>query len=145
MRIKMTLQELLQGIEQKNRRALSKAITLVESARSEDRVLAQSLLEKITISNPSKVIGVTGPPGVGKSTFIEALGMLIAEAKQSVAVLAVDPSSSKTGGSILGDKTRMLELSRDTNAFIRPSPTSGTLGGVTRATRETITLSLIHI
>lgn len=123
------------------RRALAKAITLSESTRPEHEVAAQQLLtELLPYAGQSVRVGLTGVPGVGKSTFIEALGVLLAESGHKVAVLAVDPSSSRTGGSIMGDKTRMPRLTVHPNAFIRPSPSGGTLGGVARRTRETITL-----
>ncbi|WP_278913862.1 methylmalonyl Co-A mutase-associated GTPase MeaB [Deinococcus wulumuqiensis] len=124
-----------------NRRALAKAITLVESHRPEHEREAQALLnELLPHAGRSLRVGLTGVPGVGKSTLIEALGMFLAEAGHKVAVLAVDPSSKRTGGSIMGDKTRMPQLTVHPNAFIRPSPSGGTLGGVARRTRETITL-----
>jgi LAO/AO transport system kinase len=131
------LQELLSG----NRRALAKAITLVESKLDTHREVAQDVLERVLpYSGNSIRIGITGVPGVGKSTFIEAFGLyLIAQGKR-VAVLAVDPSSPIAGGSILGDKTRMEELSRREEAFIRPTPASGALGGVAQKTRETMLL-----
>ena len=123
------------------RRALAKAITLVESTRPEHEAQAQSLLsEVLPRAGRSVRIGLTGVPGVGKSTFIEALGVRLADAGHRVAVLAVDPSSARTGGSIMGDKTRMPRLTVHPNAFIRPSPSGGTLGGVARRTRESITL-----
>jgi LAO/AO transport system kinase len=124
-----------------NRRALAKAITLVESTRSEDREAAQKLLEAaLPHTGRSMRIGISGVPGVGKSTFIEALGMYLIERGHRVAVLAVDPSSTVHGGSILGDKTRMELLSQRTEAFIRPSPSSGSLGGVAEHTREALLL-----
>ncbi len=124
-----------------NRRALAKAITLVESRREEDRELAQKLLEQILPATGNSIrVGITGIPGVGKSTFIEALGLYLIEQGKRVAVLAVDPSSPIAGGSILGDKTRMEELSRRDEAFIRPSPSEGALGGVAQKTRETMLL-----
>ena len=124
-----------------NRRALAKAITLVESTRAEDRESAQKLLEAVLQhSGRSLRIGISGVPGVGKSTFIEALGMFLIERGHRVAVLAVDPSSTVHGGSILGDKTRMEMLSQRTEAFIRPSPSSGSLGGVAEHTREALLL-----
>jgi len=124
-----------------NRRALAKAITLIESKRDDHRDSAQLLLEKILPSTGNSIrIGITGIPGVGKSTFIEAFGMFLIGQGKKVAVLAVDPSSPVAGGSILGDKTRMELLSREENAFIRPSPTEGALGGVAQKTRETILL-----
>jgi LAO/AO transport system kinase len=129
------------GVLAGDRGTLSKAITLVESRRAEHRALAQQLLvELLGHAGGAHRVGITGVPGAGKSTFIDALGSTLTEAGHRVAVLAVDPSSSRTGGSILGDKTRMARLAVDPAAFIRPSPTSGTLGGVTRATRETIVL-----
>jgi LAO/AO transport system kinase len=130
-----------EGVLAGDRGTLSRAITLVESQRADHRQLAQRLLvELLPRSGGAHRVGITGVPGVGKSTFIDALGAMLTEAGHRVAVLAVDPSSSRTGGSILGDKTRMSRLAADPAAFIRPSPTSGTLGGVTRATRETIVL-----
>lgn len=125
------------------RSALARAITLVESTRSDHRELAQQLLLRVAAEPGSVVsnrVGITGVPGVGKSTFIDALGMYLLAKGHRVAVLAVDPSSTRTGGSILGDKTRMARLSLEADAFIRPSPTAGTLGGVAKATRETIVL-----
>lgn len=124
-----------------NRRALARAITLVESTHSEHRKLADALLQRVsTYAGGSIRLGVSGVPGAGKSTFIESMGLYIVEQGLSLAVLAVDPSSALNGGSIMGDKTRMEELSRSPNAFIRPSPSGGTLGGVTRRTRETLLL-----
>jgi LAO/AO transport system kinase len=125
------------GVRAGNRRALAKAITLIESTRGEHRVLAQKLLALLLPATGTAIrMGISGAPGVGKSTFIEALGLQLTAAGHRVAVLAVDPSSSLSGGSILGDKTRMEELSRDPRAFIRPSPSGGTLGGVAARTRE---------
>ncbi|SFG50022.1 LAO/AO transport system kinase [Palleronia marisminoris] len=124
-----------------DRRALSRAITLVESTRADHRAEAVALLADV--ADPARQalrIGMSGTPGVGKSTFIEAFGKLLTGQGLSVAVLAVDPSSARSGGSILGDKTRMEELSRDPNAFIRPSPSQTELGGVARRTREAIAL-----
>ncbi|RKR86078.1 LAO/AO transport system kinase [Micromonospora pisi] len=116
---------------------IARAITLVESRRPDHRALAQQLLVALTPhSGNARRIGVTGVPGVGKSTFIDALGSLLTADGHRVAVLAVDPSSTRTGGSILGDKTRMTRLATDPAAFVRPSPTAGTLGGVAQATRE---------
>ncbi|HEY7595362.1 MAG TPA: methylmalonyl Co-A mutase-associated GTPase MeaB [Actinophytocola sp.] len=130
-----------EGVRAGDRGRLSKAITLVESRRPDHRALAQQLLvELLPHAGGAHRVGITGVPGAGKSTFIDALGSMLTESGHRVAVLAVDPSSSRTGGSILGDKTRMARLAVDPAAFIRPSPTSGTLGGVTRATRETIVL-----
>jgi LAO/AO transport system kinase len=124
-----------------DRAALARAITLVESTRADHRDQAQQLLlELMPEAGSAQHVGITGVPGVGKSTTIEALGMHLIERGHRVAVVAVDPSSTRTGGSILGDKTRMARLAVHPDAYIRPSPTSGTLGGVARATRETIVL-----
>jgi LAO/AO transport system kinase len=124
-----------------NRRALAKAITLVESKLDSHREQAQDILEQVLpLSGNSIRIGITGVPGVGKSTFIEAFGLYLIEQGKRVAVLAVDPSSPIAGGSILGDKTRMEELSRREEAFIRPSPSARALGGVAQKTRETMLL-----
>ncbi|SEP51882.1 methylmalonyl Co-A mutase-associated GTPase MeaB [Amycolatopsis saalfeldensis] len=129
------------GVLAGDRGTLSKAITLVESQRADHRAQAQELLvELLPHAGGAQRVGITGVPGVGKSTFIDQLGTDLTTAGHRVAVLAVDPSSTRTGGSILGDKTRMARLAVDDRAFIRPSPTSGTLGGVARATRETIVL-----
>lgn len=123
------------------RRALAKAITLVESGRADHQAEAQKLLARLLPHTGKSVrLGFTGTPGVGKSTFIEAFGLYLTGQGHKVAVLAVDPSSVRTGGSILGDKTRMELLSRNPNAFIRPSPSGGTLGGVARRTREAMLL-----
>jgi LAO/AO transport system kinase len=120
-----------------DRRAVAKTITLLESTRSEDALLAQELLDALVPATGHAVrLGVTGPPGVGKSTLIEALGLLLIERGRRVAVLAVDPSSPVSGGSILGDKTRMERLAQSDAAFIRPSPSGGSLGGVAHRTRE---------
>tara|TARA_B100000676_G_scaffold158290_1_gene156057 strand:+ start:4124 stop:5077 length:954 start_codon:yes stop_codon:yes gene_type:complete len=124
-----------------NRRALARAITLIESSREEDRTAAQELLAELLPDTGKSIrLGISGVPGVGKSTFIEAFGVYLAKRGRRVAVLAVDPSSPIHGGSILGDKTRMSELSRLDNAYIRPSPTSGAIGGIAEKTRETILL-----
>ncbi|MET0133233.1 MAG: methylmalonyl Co-A mutase-associated GTPase MeaB, partial [Kibdelosporangium sp.] len=129
------------GVLAGERAILSRAITLVESTRPDHRQQAQQLLvELLPHAGGAHRVGITGVPGVGKSTFIDMLGTSLTAAGHRVAVLAVDPSSSRTGGSILGDKTRMSKLAVDPAAFVRPSPTSGTLGGVARATRETIVL-----
>ncbi len=123
------------------RRALARAITLIESTRADHRQQAQALLGHVAKAGRQALrIGLSGTPGVGKSTFTEAFGMMLVEQGLRVAVLAVDPSSSRSGGSILGDKTRMERLSRHPNAFIRPSPSQTALGGVARRTREAITL-----
>jgi LAO/AO transport system kinase len=136
-----TVQELAGAVRRGDRSALARAITLVESTRPDHREKAQRLLlELIPDAGKAVHIGITGVPGVGKSTAIEALGMYLIDRGHRVAVLAVDPSSTRTGGSILGDKTRMARLAVHPDAYIRPSPTSGTLGGVARATRETIVL-----
>jgi len=133
--------KLLAELDSGNRRPLAKAITLVESTLELDRVLAQELIDKALPKSGNSIrIGVSGVPGVGKSTFIEAFGLHLAEQGKKVAVLAVDPSSPVAGGSILGDKTRMEDLSRHPNAFIRPSPSAGALGGVAQKTRETLLL-----
>ncbi len=124
-----------------DRAALARAITLAESAKPDHRDLAKRLIALALAANADAIrVGITGVPGVGKSTLIDALGSKLTEAGHRVAVLAVDPSSTRTGGSILGDKTRMDRLSRDENAFIRPSPTAGTLGGVAAKTREAMLL-----
>lgn len=133
--------DLAAAVLEGDRRALAKAITLVESTRPDHREEAASLLDVvIEHTGGSRRVGISGSPGAGKSTFIEVLGLHLIGAGHRVAVLAVDPSSSRTGGSILGDKTRMEELSRVSNAFIRPSPSGGTLGGVARRTREALLL-----
>ncbi|TSD95352.1 methylmalonyl Co-A mutase-associated GTPase MeaB [Skermania sp. ID1734] len=133
--------ELAKAVRNNERAALARAITLVESTRADHRARAQELLlELLPDSGASHRIGITGVPGVGKSTFIDAFGIHLIEQGHRVAVLAVDPSSTRTGGSILGDKTRMARLAVHRDAFIRPSPTAGTLGGVAKATRETIVL-----
>ncbi len=127
--------DILQG----NRRAIAKAITLLESTRPESFEQGQELLESLLPhAGQALRIGITGVPGVGKSTFIEAIGLFLIELGHRVAVLAIDPSSQLTGGSIMGDKTRMNELAQHPHAFIRPSPSSGILGGVARKTRETM-------
>ena len=124
-----------------DRRSLAQAITLVESSRPDHRAEAIELLESVLPDTGGSVrVGITGQPGAGKSTFIEALGLHLVDAGHKVAVLAVDPSSTRSGGSILGDKTRMGELSRRPEAFIRPSPSGGTVGGVARRTREALLL-----
>ncbi|OPC81318.1 methylmalonyl Co-A mutase-associated GTPase MeaB [Embleya scabrispora] len=130
-----------EGVLAGNRTTLARAVTLVESTRADHRDLAQELLVKLLPhAGGAHRVGITGVPGVGKSTFIETLGTRLTGAGHRVAVLAVDPSSSRHGGSILGDKTRMGRLAVDDHAFVRPSPTAGTLGGVARATRESIVL-----
>lgn len=133
------MDELLKPLIEGSRRALSRAITLVESTRADHRQRAIELLAQLP-QKPALRIGLSGTPGVGKSTFIEAFGTMLTAQQLKVAVLAVDPSSARSGGSILGDKTRMETLSRDPLAFIRPTPSSAELGGVARRTRETIRL-----
>lgn len=141
-RLRLSCQEYIDGIVHGDRTVLARAITLVESARLEDDNLAQDVIEAcLPQSGDSIRLGMTGAPGVGKSSVIEALGTyLTQELKQKVAVLAIDPSSQVSGGSILGDKTRMNALANDERAFIRPSPSGGSLGGVARRTRETMLL-----
>ncbi len=137
--MKFSTEELLQGILAQDKRILGKAITLIESKKPEHRVLAEELLKKILpYAGKSVRIGITGVPGAGKSTFIESFGKFAISQGKKVAVLAIDPSSSVNKGSILGDKTRMEELAKDENAFIRPSPSSGFLGGVANTTFETM-------
>jgi len=137
----MELHTLAEQIRSGNIRAIGKGITLIESRKPEHNQKAAQLLDLLLpYSGNSLRIGITGVPGVGKSTFIESFGSLLTEQGHKVAVLAVDPSSQITGGSILGDKTRMEELSRNPRAFIRPSPAGDTLGGVARRTRETMLL-----
>ncbi|WP_433360695.1 methylmalonyl Co-A mutase-associated GTPase MeaB [Streptosporangium sp. CA-115845] len=132
-----TLDDYVQGVKKGSRVWIARAITLVESSRADHRELTQRLLAELTpLAGTARRVGITGVPGVGKSTFVDALGTRLTGEGHRVAVLAVDPSSTRTGGSILGDKTRMSRLAVDPAAFIRPSPTSGTLGGVARATRE---------
>lgn len=136
-----TLEELTSGILNRDKTALARAITLVESTKKENLVKANLIIEKCLAKKTDSIrIGITGVPGVGKSTFIEAFGKKLTSLGKKVAVLAVDPTSTETKGSILGDKTRMQELVKDPNAFIRPSPSGISLGGVTRKTRETIIL-----
>ncbi|KAM6301396.1 methylmalonic aciduria type A protein, mitochondrial [Aegotheles albertisi] len=145
------IDRLYSGLIQGHRACLAEAITLVESTQSRKKKVAQVLLQKVLSYHREQEklnqgkplafrVGLSGPPGAGKSTFIECFGKMLTERKHKVSVLAVDPSSSTSGGSLLGDKTRMTELSRDMNAYIRPSPTRGTLGGVTRTTNEAILL-----
>jgi LAO/AO transport system kinase len=132
---------LCEGLLAGQRKALARAITLVESTRADHQALAADLLSRILPhAGGATRLGITGTPGVGKSTFIEAFGRHLTGQGLKVAVLAVDPSSARSGGSILGDKTRMEELARDPNAFIRPSPSGTTLGGVARRTREAMIL-----
>lgn len=136
-----SLEDLASGVRRSDRAVLARAITLVESSKLEHAALAQDLLQELLPQTGKAFrLGITGVPGVGKSTTIDQLGMNLVESGHKVAVLAVDPTSRRTGGSILGDKTRMTRLSVCDHAFIRPSPTAGTLGGVTRKTRETMVL-----
>lgn len=140
-RRRVDVDALEEGVLADRRADLARAITLVESTRPDHRAAAQELLLRLTPqAGNSFRVGITGVPGVGKSTTIETLGMHLIEQGHKVAVLAVDPSSTRTGGSILGDKTRMGRLASAEAAYIRPSPTSGTLGGVAKATRESIVL-----
>lgn len=135
------MQDYVDGIRSGDRAILARAITLVESRSPAHQDLAQQVLTEVMSQTGSAVrVGITGVPGVGKSTMIENLGLMLTQQDHRVAVLAIDPTSSRTGGSILGDKTRMAKLASDPDAFIRPSPSSGTLGGVTRRTRETMLL-----
>src|ERR1700692_603360 len=137
----MTSQNLADAIRNGDRAAIPRAITLLESTRADHRDQAQQLLlELLPDSGNAHRVGITGVPGVGKSTTIDARGMHLIEQGHRIAVLAVDPSSTRTGGSILGDKTRMARLAVHPDAYVRPSPTSGTLGGVAKATRETVVL-----
>jgi len=139
--MRQPVSDLAAAVRNGDRAALPRAITLIESTRPDHRAQAQQLLLALMPEAGSGMhVGITGVPGVGKSPAIEALGMYLIEQGHRVAVLAVDPSSTRTGGSILGDKTRMARLAMHPNAYIRPSPTSGTLGGVAKATRETIVL-----
>lgn len=135
------IKALAQSILERDRRALSRAITLVESGRDDHRAQALELVDALKPAGKQALrIGLSGTPGVGKSTFIESFGLMLTGEGLRVAVLAVDPSSTRSGGSILGDKTRMELLSRDPNAFIRPSPSQSQLGGVARRTREAVSL-----
>jgi len=137
----LNAEELYPQILNGDKQALSSAITLIESQSSENHVEARSLIEKcISINRKSWRIGITGVPGVGKSTFIEAFGKIVLESGHKLAVLAIDPSSNVSGGSILGDKTRMDWLSKQDNAFIRPTATGGNLGGVARNSRDALLL-----
>jgi LAO/AO transport system kinase len=140
-RQQLTADEFVAGIRSGNVAILSQAVTLVESALPEHQQMAQEVIEKcLPFTGNSVRLGITGVPGAGKSTFIEALGMHLVRGGHRLAVLAIDPSSERSKGSILGDKTRMEELSVAPNAFIRPSPSAGSLGGVARKTRESIVL-----
>jgi LAO/AO transport system kinase len=138
---RISVDDYVTGIAQGDRALLARAITLVESSNPEHGRLAQSVLQQLLPRTGNAIrLGITGVPGVGKSTTIDQLGMNLVSDGKLVAVLASDPTSKRTGGSILGDKTRMNSLAQEKNAFIRPSPSSGTLGGVTRKTRETMAL-----
>ncbi len=140
-RPRLSLQDYVDGVLAGDRPVLARAITLVESRREADSALAQSLLERLLPHTGRSVrVGITGTPGVGKSTLLDALGLSLIERGHKLAVLAVDPSSTVSGGSILGDKTRMARLAMRPEAFIRPSPSAASLGGVTRRTRETMLL-----
>lgn len=137
----MDITDLATRIRNGERRALARAITLVESGRADHRAQAIALIEELAKTGRQALrIGLSGTPGVGKSTFVESFGMMLTGQGLKVAVLAVDPSSARSGGSILGDKTRMERLSRDPNAFIRPSPSRSELGGVARRTRDAVSL-----
>jgi LAO/AO transport system kinase len=133
------LEQLAAGVRDRQRASVSRAITLMESTKPEHRAAARELLALLE-PGPTVRVGISGVPGVGKSTFIERLGGQLTAAGHRVGVLAVDPSSVRTGGSVLGDKTRMATLAHDPNAYIRPSPTAGTLGGVARATSQAMTV-----
>lgn len=140
-RQQLSSDEYVSRITQGDRMVLGKAITLIESTNPEHQILAKEVIEKcLPFTNKSFRLGITGVPGVGKSTFIESLGLHILEKGKKLAVLAIDPTSNMTSGSILGDKTRMHQLSSAENAFIRPSPAGESLGGVARKTREVVTL-----
>jgi len=135
------IERLARGLRASDRTVLSRAITLIESKRTDHRRSAAALMQALLPHTGQAVrVGITGAPGVGKSTLIDALGSMLTAQTRKVAVLAVDPSSRRTGGSILADKTRMARLANEPNAFIRPSPSSGTLGGVAARTRETMLL-----
>jgi LAO/AO transport system kinase len=137
----LTVDDYVAGVTAGNRALLARAITLVESRARLHEAQAQEVLQRLLPhSGKARRIGISGPPGVGKSTFIEALGCYLIEQGYKLAVLTIDPSSAKSGGSILGDKTRMDRLSREANAYIRPSPAGENLGGVARRTRETMLL-----
>ena len=136
---RMTPVELAEQVRQGSRPHIARAITLVESSRADHREQAKQLLRLLRPASGNSVrVGITGVPGAGKSTFIDALGVRLIDQGHRIAVLAVDPSSSRTGGSILGDRTRMAALTESENAYVRPSPSGGHLGGVARATRESM-------
>ncbi len=137
----LTAEEYVEGILRGDMRLLSQAVTLIESNLPSDQAIAQQVIERcLPYAGNAVRLGITGVPGAGKSTFIEALGTMLCQQGKHLAVLAIDPSSERSKGSILGDKTRMNHLSVEANAFIRPSPSAGSLGGVARKTRETIVL-----
>ena len=137
----LSVEKMVKGIINEDKAILARAITLIESSKNKHSKKANAIIEACLAHSKNSIrIGITGVPGVGKSTFIEALGKMLTKLGKKVAVLAVDPTSSLTKGSILGDKTRMELLAKDPNAFIRPSPSSESLGGVARKTRETIIL-----
>ena len=137
----LSVDEYVQGIRESDISILSRAVTLVESSKPAHQEIAQQLIEKcLPFAGNAKRIGITGVPGAGKSSLIETLGMYLVNNGHKLAVLAIDPSSERSKGSILGDKTRMEELAASKNAFIRPSPSAGSLGGVARKTRETVVL-----
>ena len=137
----MEVPALAHAVARADRRALARAVTLIESTREDHRAASAALLDALMpLGRRSTRVGLTGTPGVGKSTFVEALGLMLVEGGASVAVLAVDPSSARSGGSILGDKTRMERLSRHPRAYVRPSPARAELGGVARRTREAAAL-----
>ncbi len=138
---RLTVDDLYKGLQNNDRTILGQAITLIESSRQQDKEIARQLVNRcLPLSGRSIRLGITGVPGVGKSTFIESLGLNLIDKGHKIAVLAIDPSSTRSKGSILGDKTRMEELSTSPAAFIRPSASAGTLGGVARATREAVIL-----
>lgn len=138
-RRKLTVDDYVEGVLAGNRTILARTITLIESNASKHRILAEEVLKKLLPHTGNSIrVGITGVPGAGKSTLIESFGSMLCDDGHNLAVLAIDPSSSVTGGSILGDKTRMESLARNPKAFVRPSPSGGTLGGVTRKTRETM-------
>ncbi len=137
----LTIEDYYEGVVNNNRPVMARAITLIESNAKKHYELGQELMQLLLPHSGNSIrIGISGVPGAGKSTLIEAFGLMLCEMGHRVAVLAVDPSSTITGGSILGDKTRMEKLSRHENAFIRPSPSAGMLGGVARKSRETMLL-----
>lgn len=138
-RRQLTVDDYVEGVLAKDRTMLARTITLIESSAKKHRELAEQVLKRLLPHTGNSIrVGITGVPGAGKSTLIEAFGSMLCDDGHNVAVLAIDPSSSVTGGSILGDKTRMEQLARHPKAFVRPSPSGGTLGGVTRKTRETM-------